>query len=286
VPGRVVGLLRLLRVNPAGLERDLAIELLQPRPVRTETGTGTAEELIGAACELGLAAEEPMASSTRLQLAPNLARYAADESVFEHHVPLIIAQAALAATIQNEPNPFARVCAWLLLQNPVRMPQGHGDLKLRASEQGIDPDALGLRSDARWDMVLYWSNYLGLTWQTTDKKCTGIVPDPTRLILRHIDDLIPPGQTVGIREFRSSIGSLCPVLDGGTGNNWASRLIGESDPSLARPDDQLSNSLSFALRYLRSAARLHYWCPDDQRDFLLMTRNEKIAYVSRDGGSA
>jgi hypothetical protein len=71
------------------------------------------------------------------------------------------------------------------------------------------------------------------------------------------------------------------VLDGGVHHERVRRRLAERNRPHALASDRLTPGLSFALRHLRDARVLDYHCPNDQRDFLLMTRHEKIAFIRR-----
>jgi hypothetical protein len=281
VPSRIAGLLHVLRREPGNwAERTVVVDLLQPAPIRTGQGTDPINEVIGAALELGVVLEDRTdRTAPKLRIAD--AFVAGDTSAFAERLPRLLAEAALTPKSQGESNQFARACAWLLLQDPLAMPQGYGDFKRSLTDDGLDLDELGLKNDQRWDMLLYWSTYLGLTWQTREQKCVGVVADPSTYLLRHLDEVVARDEVMPVHQFREKLGSLCPVLDGGSVHREIAATMVRTGVLTARLDDRLSAALSFTLRYLRAMEVIDYWCPDDQRTFLLMSGDEKIAFVSR-----
>lgn len=280
VPSRVLGLLRLVdyfRGN--GLLEEVAVQLLQPKTLlksKDADATQTlARETIRASIELGVMEQRTQDAGDRLFLAPEVTDEVGRLRLAQ--LPSVLARLAFRPEVGGKPNQFARICAWFLWQTPTDMPQGHAALKDRMSAQGVNLDEVGLRNDARWDNVIYWMTYFGLLWQTKTEKCRGLVPDPSAFVRAHLDTLLPGDErAITAGEFRAALGALCPVLDGGaTHTEIGTKLTGEA------PEDRFSPALSFALRYLRDAGAIRFWCPDDQRGFLLLTHDDKIAFVSR-----
>src|SRR5439155_452683 len=102
------------------------------------------------------------------------------------------------------------------------------------------------------------------------EKCVGVVPDPSTLLLRNADLLWPAGQLIAAHDFRASLADLCPAIDGGTVHKQVLATMIAAGSRPAGRDDHFSPALTFALRYLRDCGVLEYWCPDDQRTFLLL----------------
>jgi hypothetical protein len=281
VPSRVIGLLRVLRqMKEEWIERTTIVEILQPAPIRGAQGTDPINEVIGAAIELGIVLEDRTDRAVpKLRIAESLVTD--NEVEFNARLPRLLAKAALIPECEGKPNQFARACAWLVMQDPMAMPQGHGELKRRAEADGLSLDELGLKNDQRWDMLLYWAMYLGLAWQTKEQKCFGVIPDPSTYLLRHLDELLTRGGPTPIHQFRDHLGLLCPVLDGGTIHRDIAGGMRTAGTLQWKPSERLSGALSFALRYLKATGAIHFWCPDDQRTFLLMSDDERIAYISR-----
>src|SRR5207249_2852174 len=117
-------------------------------------------------------------------------------------------------------------------------------------------------------------------WQ--DEKCRGLVSDPTTYLMRHIDTLLPPTGPVRIATFRRVLGAACPVLDGGVVHEAVGDELTQNGVHFSNHRERLSPALSLALRNLKEQGIARYWCPDDQRDFLLMSFDEKVAFLERD----
>jgi hypothetical protein len=109
----------------------------------------------------------------------------------------------------------------------------------------------------------------------------GLVPDPTLFITRNLDTLIPNDEEIAVAEFRECLGKICPVIDGGAVREKVLKKINAAKKDdTPWPKNRLSDSLSFALRCLKKNGLLDYWCRDDQRTFLRMSQDEKIAFLS------
>ena len=288
VPSRVLGLLRLLRrSDQRGIPRDTVIDLLQPKSLREKEHADTlATNTIAAVMELSTT-ETPLieqnddGTDKLLVLGKDLRE--CDDSQFDHRARSLLERAALRPKVGNSANRFSEVCAWLLCLSPVSMPQGHAELKTRMQSDGLSIDAFGLKNDARWDMIVYWTTYFGLLWQWHEDKCRGLVPDPTEYIKRHLAELLPSDKQEPIQVFQQNLGRLCPVLDGGGVHDSVARRLAQKagDPNQR---ERLSPALSFAIRNLQEEGILRYWCPDDQRTFCLMSWDEKVAFLTRDKG--
>lgn len=287
VPSRVIGLLHLLRSHgKQGLTRDALLELLQPTSIRSKEDADTlAANTILALKELSseetplIEEKEDDRGQLRLSLAANL--LGGSSPRFEAQIRALLERSAFRPVVDGSQNSFATVCAWLLWQTPSKMPQGHSALKTRMQADGLDYEALGLRADARWDVVVYWATYFGLLWQYQDDKCLGLVPDPTSYLSRHLDELLPPTGHVSAHDFKASVGALCPVLDGGVVNAAVADVLAQKSAIALDYSSRISPALSLALRNLRESGLIRYWCPDDQRVFHLMSFEEKVAFVER-----
>ena len=286
VPSRVLGLLRLLRhSDQRGVPRDTVIDLLQPKSLREKEHADTlATNTIAAVMELStneirIIEQQDDGKGKLLVLGKHLRE--CDDSQFDDRARALLELAALRPKVGNSANRFAEVCAWLLCLPPVSMPQGHAELKTRMQSDGLSYNEFGLNNDARWDMIVYWAKYFGLLWQWQDERCRGLVPDPTEYTKRHLTELLPLKKQVPIQEFQQNLGRLCPVLDGGiVHDSVASKLAQKGVYQNQR--ERLSPAFSFAIRNLQEEGILHYWCPDDQRVFHLMSGDEKIAFLTRE----
>ncbi len=288
VPSRVLGLVRLLAAAPGGdMSREELIELIQPRSLRRkekEEADHLATETIASALEMGLVEEAGKSQrGTRLTLCSGLGSFRGRTEALDQALPSLIAGIALQPKLQGRTNKFAQICAWFMLQSPAAMPQGHEALKSAMEVGGISLRDLGLRNDTRWDMVVYWAKYLGLMWQRHGEMCRGLVADPSTFIRSHLSELLPQKGATSADSFREQLGKICPVLDGGEVHRQLAKQLEAAGALHARTDESLSDALSFSLRYLKREGLLNYWCPDDQRTFLLMSRGEKVAFLSKPG---
>lgn len=278
VPSRILGITRLLAAstNMMRTHKDL-IDLMQP----TDEKANIAKAVIKAALKVNLLTEELREGKKYLTLSSHLDGYIGNPDRVRDDFPDIMTRLLLKPVNGQKRNRFAKACAWLLTLPVTQVPQGHTDLKNMMDAQGLDLDKLGLNNDARWDVLIDWVKYIGLAWQTHEGKCMGFVPDPTAFIIRHRDKLLPPDKEITAESFREILGEICPVLDGGDVRENVLKTMHIQNPAVQQwPEDRLSDSLSFALRRIKKQGLLDYWCPDDQRTFLLMSRDEKIAYLS------
>lgn len=279
VPSRMLGLARLLAASTNKLRtREDLINLMQP----TDEKANITKAVIKAALKINMLNEEIREDKKYLTLSNHLDRYTGDPDRVREDFPDIMTHLLLKPIKGPARNRFAEACAWLLTLPVTQVPQGHTDLKNVMEAQGFDLDKIGLNNDARWDVLVDWVKYIGLVWQTHEGKCMGLVPDPTAFIIRHRDTLLPPGDEVDAESFRDLLGEICPVLDGGKVRNKVLKTMHTQNQAVSQwLEDRLSDSLSFALRRIKKLGLLDYWCPDDQRTFLRMSRDEKIAYLSR-----
>lgn len=285
VPSRIMGILRVLhesegRRRPA----DVLLELVQPRSVRTkEDADSLATNSLVLLRQLSSGEvqfiEESEDEGGRAYVTLGESLRSVPRRRFEDVVWERLEQVALAPQIGGQVNEFAQFCAWLMWQSPSSMPQTHLNLKSRMEAEGLNCDVLGLNSNARWDVAMYWANYFGLIWQWKDVKCEGLVPDPTEYLRRVLDDLIPARETVAAADLVDALGRRCPVLDGGAVHTTVGETIRASKGEVR--SGRLSPALSLAIRSLADLGELRHWCPDDQRTFLLFSNGEKIAFLQR-----
>jgi hypothetical protein len=268
VPSRMLAVARLLLVE-GPMPEDELIPLLQPRE-----DTGMAKNTLNAALECGLVIRE----GKKCRLPDGLFEHEPKPTELDKVLPLVLARLLLAPKIANDSNNFATLCAWLLHQPVLSMPVDQGGLKGAIEAQGLSLAELQVQNDARWGNVIYWARYLGLVRQMRADSCTGLIPDPTLFLRRHLPKLLPAGEEVDASTFLLRVGSLCPVLDGGT---VRTALLARIKPDW--PERQISDSLGFAIARLEHSGELRAWCPDDQRNFVLTPgpTSRKIAYLTR-----
>ncbi|WP_437896180.1 protein DpdG [Sorangium sp. So ce124] len=281
VPSRILGLARLLASGKRSERtREDVVALLQPPSLRKgESGTADmANRVIGAASELGLVDEF---ENARGEPSMRLSKLIDTSDPSREYLARWIARRVLHDLIEDASRNFALVLAWLMMIPSDDTPEDETAWKRRFSGDGFHIDNMGLNNDQRWQNVFYWSQFLGLTWQLSSTKASGIVCDPSTLINWFLDDLLPPGREITADAFRDKLGELFPTLDGGAIHREARAQIAKARGGSLEHEDRMSPGVSLALRELREHAKLHYHCPDDQRTFLLLDDGEKIAFVSR-----
>jgi hypothetical protein len=275
-PSRVVALIRLLAGLGGTAPRRRVGQLFDP--IAPEWGAGVepdaVREVVQACEEIGLVEQSGDRGAEILALTPNLPTPPTDP------LPVVLAAQTLRPRTNVGENHFATACAWLLAQPVAGGPQGHNAIQTRLQRSGFDPKEIGLTNPARIDMVLYWARYLGLIRRLRETGGSGVVPDPTEFLRRHLGRLLPRPDPVPAVEFRRTLGLLCPVLDGGeVRDRVLARMKGAGLP--ARPADQLSDALSLALRRLRAEGIVHWTYPDDADEFLNLSRDERAAFIAR-----
>jgi hypothetical protein len=273
-PSRIQGLLRLVaKVGPSTQEASSLMEIALDRP----GAEGKAMSLINAAKEANLIGEDPKGV---LALKFEMSDDHWNVPNYGEVLVKIIDRYVLTPTINGSENRLATLAAWFMKQSPSTVPQGQTAIKSALTKHGFPPSELGLANDACVDMLIYWLKYLGFAWQYEARKCEGLVPDPTAFLTRHIDELLPIDVETKVNEFRNKVGEICPILDGGTVFEEVSRRMHLNGvPEM--PNDQLSPSLSLALRRLKRSKAIDFYCPDDQRTFLMLANGEKIAFLRR-----
>jgi hypothetical protein len=145
---------------------------------------------------------------------------------------------------------------WLLRQDPTQ-PLGfsggqHYDA-LTSQVVAGDPLFDGIRSDAKYQVMVYWARYLGLAERLTIKPVAEkVIADPTRAIAARLPQLFADERELTMQTFMQRLGVHIPVLDGGqVWNEMAGRL---KAATLAH--DHISQATSFALRRLEHAGKI------------------------------
>lgn len=283
-PSRILGLVRLLEANNReGVSRRELCRLMDP----TEYGAGTGpepdsvREILQAALEVDLAEEYRSRNESRLRLTTAFPDGQPFPTSLGSHLQSVLARLLLRPEVGGEPNRFAIVCAWLLTHAVGATPQGHNELMTALARGGFPLAEFHLNNPARLDMVLYWARYLGLVGRFRLSGGNGVMPDPSAFLRRHLQELLPTTHaTLSATEFRARVGSLCPVLDGGSVRATVlSRLHALGAPPW--PDIRFSDALSFALRRLHAADELHWTYIDDSRGFLELARGERVNFFHR-----
>jgi hypothetical protein len=266
VPSRLAALVKLLAAK-GPLPAVQLCAFIQPRKDQ-----GMAEKIIDTALEFDVI--EPSAKG--YDLASGFASLLLDEDD-DASLRCALGKALLEPKVKGERNGFAVICAWLLSLDFEHVPDNHAGLKSALEADGLSPDDLQVRSDARWDNVLYWARYLGLIYRLGETMTGMLVPDPTEYLVLNLDQLIKPGETVRASEFNHRLGDRCAVLDGG--KLRAMVVQGSSRPF---PSNTFSSALSFALERLERRKVLAMSAPDDERSVLhLSGARRRVAFISR-----
>lgn len=281
VPSRILGLVRLLQcAKRQERPRDEVVSLLQPATLR-KGASGEADmatKIIGASLELGIVdAFENDAGDSCLRLSES-ARKPYINAEHREHWAIWIARRVLRELTDGPSRNMATICAWLMTITVDDVPQDEANWKKRFSSDGFDIDEL--KSDARWHNIFYWTHFWGLTWQITSDKTAGIVCDPSVLIRRFLDEIIAPEETIPADVFRDRLGKSLPILDGGLVHQEVRERVATARGELQQIA-RISPGVSMAIRELRDRGELNYYCPDDQRTFLLLDDGEKFAFASR-----
>ncbi len=277
-PSRVLGLLRLLiTLGGEAAESELA-ELFHPPSLRGKDSKYP-QEVIAAVTELGLTERDSAAEPAVVRIADAITSEERELGRLHDTFPRTAARLALRSEVAGEPNRFARVCAWFLAQPVGGIPVGHTAIKNRLLMARARPGwEFNANTDNRLDMVVYWAKYLGLVAQLRQEMCVGLVADPTDYFRRHLTVLLPEMTTVPIRTFRQRLGTLCPVLDGGSVRDDA--LVAYD---IGWPEDRLSEATAFALRRLAGEGRVRLEYFNDARgdSFLRLGPDQKVTGLSR-----
>ena len=145
--------------------------------------------------------------------------------------------------------------AWFLTRS-VQAPLVIGDNWRGMVEQDCSAveGAFDLTNQDRCRQFAYWAVYLGFAWRlatgTRDAQASEVlVPDPSVALESTLRTTLHPGQTLPITEAIARVAGACPVLEGGSVRDEVERqFVAERQ----RPDGQLSQSTSFALRRLEA----------------------------------
>jgi len=145
---------------------------------------------------------------------------------------------------------------WLLRQDPTQPLGFSGGQHYDAlAAQVVDGDPLfdGIRSDAKYQVVVYWARYLGLAERLTIKPVAEkVIADPTRAIAARLPELFAGERELTMHTFIQRLGAQIPVLDGGqVWNEMGGRL-----KAATQAHAHLSQATSFALRRLEHAGKI------------------------------
>lgn len=146
---------------------------------------------------------------------------------------------------------------WLLQQSPTQplsiSSGGHYNI---LSSQMVEEDPLRgeLRTDARYQNVVYWARFLGLAERLSIKDAADMVmADPTRAITLRLPLLFDGERQITADTFVHRLGTNIPVLDGG--RVWL-EMQGRFRETLQANDKHLGPATGFALLRLQQAGRI------------------------------
>jgi len=146
---------------------------------------------------------------------------------------------------------------WLLQQSPTQ-PLGisvgaHYNILAGQMVDG-DPLCSSIRSDARYQNVIYWARYLGLAERLVVKQAADmVIADPTRAIALRLPLLFGDERQLTIQTFVHRLGAQIPVLDGG--RVWH-EMQGRFREALQANDKHLGQAASLALLRLLQAGKI------------------------------
>jgi hypothetical protein len=166
---------------------------------------------------------------------------------------------------------------WLLRQDPTQPLGFSGGQHYDAlAAQVVDGDPLfdGIRSDAKYQVVVYWARYLGLVERLTIKPVAEkVIADPTRAIAARLPQIFAGERELTMHTFIQRLGAQIPVLDGGQVWNEMGGRLKAATPA----HDHLSQATSFALRRLEHAGKIKLAVISDADAWELQVGRETIS---------
>lgn len=146
--------------------------------------------------------------------------------------------------------------SWLLRQDPTQPLGFSGGQHYDAlTAQIVEGDSLfdGIRSDAKYQVMVYWARYLGLAERLTIKPVTEkVIPDPSRAIAARLPQIFAGERELPMQTFVQRLGAHIPVLDSGqVWNEMEGRL-----KVATQTHAHLSQATSFALLRLEQAGKI------------------------------
>ena len=284
IPSRMIGLLNLLQsIKNKGFTRPQILDLLQPSFLRKgeNSDPDMANKVISAAIDIGIVEESENDRGERCLNLPKEVGISPENDLLLYWSRLI-AQRVLCDLANDISRNLAIIYSWFMTIRIQDVPSNRKEWKERFTNDGFDLETFGLNNDARWDNLFDWSRFLGLTWQMkTGREMPGVICDPTTLLVRFINELLPNPDTVSVGNFRERLGQLFPPFDGGHLSNEIRKIIASARGESFDLADRWSPGLGMAIRELRDRGIISYHCPDDQRTFMMFDDGEKIAFLNR-----
>jgi len=277
-PSRILSLLRLVRDSKGSMALAEIEDWMNPRGKRSDPNGGSQQvrQVARAAQELRLVT---ITGLEDVSIADELSLENCREEQLLEVVSRLVSSVVFRPQFGENRNALAVLSAWWCCLPLDWSVETVAELQQRLVNEGLSLDELGVRNDERWDMLRYWWRFLGFLSSLkpgtdSDGRWTGVFPDATRFIEIHMEQLLPNGTgDCPIDKFLVRLGTLCPVLDGGS---VYATLADHADHS-----GTLSPALNMALARLSDRGILRIWCPDDQREFRIATSGDRIAFIAR-----
>lgn len=159
---------------------------------------------------------------------------------------------------------FARIGAWLLLQDPLApglnygAPRNEEAVERRQNDQCTIPLVI---NGPRWVSFRRWARYLGIARMGTDGR---LLPDPTAAIGDELHAVFADDHELSPDEFARRLSDRLPLIDGGRCQQEVLRHAFKSDPFRDLPGDRpVSAALSFVLKRLERGGSVRL---DDRAD--------------------
>lgn len=174
--------------------------------------------------------------------------------LYNYLFPILTAADAAREHGQGE---LPEALCWLLQQSttqPLGISVGSHYNILVSQMVDDDPLCSNIRSDARYQNVIYWARYLGLAERLSIKQAADmVIADPTRAIAIRLPLLFSDERQMTIQAFVHSLGVHIPVLD--AGQVWH-EMQGRFKEALQMSDKHLSQAISLALLRLQQAGKI------------------------------
>lgn len=175
-------------------------------------------------------------------------------------------EATQRALDTTEGREFARMAAWLLLQDPngpglaygVKDRQPTEDVEERQKAQCTVTLVI---NDVRWESFRRWARYLGLARTGLHRR---LVPDPTTAISHELPHSFADLDELPVDSFMQRLAARIPVLDDGRCHAEVLQQAMKSDPrSDSAGDRPVSSAVAFSLARLERRGILRL---DDRAD--------------------
>jgi hypothetical protein len=237
----------------------------RPRPV---------EATISEAVALGILASDGSGDDETLRCAIELPSVPLERDVHDRELAAVLRRVALESANTDDlfagkdaldttkAREFARIAAWLLMQDPTGAGLAWGvaerypeeDVERRQSAQANM--SLVVNGD-RWNSFRRWSRYFGLSRLNLDGR---LIPDPLVAIADELPSVFDSERDLAVDTFVARVAERLPVLDEGQCQRAVLTEAMKSDPRDEITGDRpLSRAAAFALHRLerRGGLQLH-----------------------------